>query len=418
MSVPKLRFKDDDGCDFPDWETKIFGNIATFLKGKGVSKADISKDGNTLCIRYGELYTEYGETIQYVKSKTNISRDKLQLSESNDVIIPASGETQIDIAKASCILISGVALGGDLNIIRTKEDGVFLAYYLNSQKKLDIAKLAQGNSVVHLYASQLKLLKLIIPIKSEQSKIADFLITIDEKIAQLTQKCELLARYKKGVMQQLFSQELRFKDDDGRDFPDWEDKKIKDFLISHKGGAPLTPSDFVKKSDYEVIPKKAISSGGKLGLDVNEGTFCSEKFFKNNLKSVVDNSYLITTLRDLVPSGPSIGYIVKFTSDNSYILAQGVYGIKIDKKLHESFLIHYSNTDKYREMMQTMMVGSTQVHIRNNDFFETPIKRPSLQEQIKIANFLTTIDEKITQTQTYLETVKQYKQGLLQQMFL
>jgi type I restriction enzyme S subunit len=277
---------------------------------------------------------------------------------------------------------------------------------------------APGGTLKTITKEALSSFTIGIPTFQEQTKIADFLITIDEKIAQLTQKCELLVRYKKGVMQQLFSQELRFKDDDGRDFPDWEEKKIKDFLISHKGGAPLTPSDFVKSSDYEVIPKKAISSGGKLSLSLSEGTFCSEIFFKNNLKSVVDDSYLITTLRDLVPSGPNIGYIVKFKSDKSYILAQGVYGIKIDKKLDELFLIHYSNTDMYREMMQTMMVGSTQVHIRNNDFFETPIKTPSLPEQIKIANFLTTLDEKITQSQNYLETVKQYKQGLLQQMFI
>ena len=125
----ELRFKDDDGRDFPDWENTTLGNIATFLKGRGISKADIVKDGDTLCIRYGELYTEYSETIQEIKSKTNINHNELQFSKSNDVIIPASGETQIDIAKASCVLLSGVALGGDLNIIRSKENGIFLAYY-------------------------------------------------------------------------------------------------------------------------------------------------------------------------------------------------------------------------------------------------------------------------------------------------
>ncbi|MBD2526836.1 restriction endonuclease subunit S [Nostoc sp. FACHB-133] len=200
----KLRFKDDDGCDFPDWEDKKIGAIATFLKGKGISKADILKDGDTPCIRYGELYTEYSETIQEVKSKTNVNRDELQFSKSNDVIIPASGETQIDIAKASCVLISGVALGGDLNIIRSKENGIFIAYYLNSQKKLDIAKLAQGNSVVHLYASQLKLLDLTIPIKSEQTKIANFLTTLDEKITQSQTYLETVKQYKQGLLQQMF----------------------------------------------------------------------------------------------------------------------------------------------------------------------------------------------------------------------
>jgi type I restriction enzyme S subunit len=192
MSMPKLRFKDKKGWDFPDWEDKVFGDIALFFKGKGISKADISPDGNTLCIRYGELYTEYRETIKEVKSRTNVNHNGLQLSKFNDVIIPASGESEIDIAKASCVLLSNVALGGDLNIIRSKENGVFLSYYLNGKKKLDIAKLAQGISVIHLYSSQLKLLDLKIPSFQEQTKIADFLMAVDEKIAQLTQKCDLL----------------------------------------------------------------------------------------------------------------------------------------------------------------------------------------------------------------------------------
>lgn len=187
MSVPALRFKDDAGRDFPDWEVKLLGKIATFSKGKGISKGDIDENGVTLCIRYGELYTEYGETIRDVKSKTNVDVKTLVLSEANDVIIPASGETQIDIATASCVQVSGVALGGDLNIIKSQENGVFLTYYLNSQKKLDIAKLAQGNSVVHLYSSQLKSLNLKLPAKSEQTKIANFLTAVDEKITQLNQ---------------------------------------------------------------------------------------------------------------------------------------------------------------------------------------------------------------------------------------
>jgi len=210
---------------------------------------------------------------------------------------------------------------------------------------------------------------------------------------------------------------LRFKHDDGRDFPDWEERKIGDFVLSHKGGAPLKPADFVKNGNFEVIPKKAISRGGYLELDEVEPTYCSKEFFEANQGSVVDSSFLITTLRDLVPSGPSIGYIVKYISNKKYILAQGVYGIKVDENLIEDFLIQYSNTSKYRELMQTMMVGSTQVHIRNSDFFNTPFAVPILKEQTKIANFLTTIDEKITQLTQKNDLLTQYKKGVMQKIF-
>lgn len=98
----------------------------------------------------------------------------LVLSEANDVIIPASGKTQIDIAKASCVLRSGIALGGDLNIIKSKQNRVFVSYHLNSVSKTDIAKSAQGNLVVHLYPSQLQTLFLHLPTLPEQQKSRPF----------------------------------------------------------------------------------------------------------------------------------------------------------------------------------------------------------------------------------------------------
>jgi type I restriction enzyme S subunit len=202
-TVPKYRFKEfeNDG----DWVVRKLGNVATFLKGKGISKSDIVEKGNLPCIRYGELYTHYKETIDEIKSFTNLGSEELVLSEANDVIIPASGETQIDIATASCVLRSGIALGGDLNIIRSEYDGVFLAYYLNGAKKTDIAQLAQGISVVHLYPSQLQTLSVSFPKnQKEQNKIASCLSSLDAIITSQMEKIEQLKLHKKGLMQGLF----------------------------------------------------------------------------------------------------------------------------------------------------------------------------------------------------------------------
>lgn len=206
---------------------------------------------------------------------------------------------------------------------------------------------------------------------------------------------------------------LRFKEFSG----EWDTKKIGDFITSHKAGAPLKPSDFLQHGNFEVIPKKAISSGGLLKISDVEPIYCKESFFKSNKRSVISSDFLVTTLRDLVPSGPSIGYIVKFTNDKEYILAQGVYGIKINKNLANDFLIQYSNSDNYRVLMQTMMVGSTQVHIRNGDFFQTPIFVPSLLEQTKIADFLTAIDDRISQLSQKCDGLAQYKKGVMQKIF-
>lgn len=201
-TTPRLRFP--EFRDAGEWEVKLFEKIATFSKGKDISKSDISSTGQQPCIRYGELYTSYNEIIDTVLSYTNVSAENLVLSKENDVIIPASGETNEDIATASCVLNSGIALGGDLNIIRTKVNGVFLSYYLNNAKKHEISQLAQGISVIHLYLSQLKKLELDIPSPKEQQKIADCLTSIDTLITAQAKKLDNLKAHKKGLMQQLF----------------------------------------------------------------------------------------------------------------------------------------------------------------------------------------------------------------------
>ncbi len=202
-TVPKLRFPEFYGAG--KWVEDKFENFANFHKGKGVSKSDIDPNGNTPCIRYGELYTQYSETISNAVSKTSLPESKLFFSKSNDVIIPASGETKLDIAKASCLMLDDVALGGDLNIIRTNHNGIFISYYLNGVKKYEISKIAQGDSVVHLYASQLKLLNLFLPPHpEEQKRIAECLCSIDKLITLQARRLEAYKVHKNGLMQQLF----------------------------------------------------------------------------------------------------------------------------------------------------------------------------------------------------------------------
>lgn len=200
----QIRFKQDDGSVFPEWVEKKLGEVAKFSKGKGISKSDISESGELKCIRYGQLYTEYGEVIDQVVSRTECKPSTLILSEANDVIIPSSGETQIDIARAACVLKSGIALGGDLNIIRSPLNGVFLSFYLNHRRKHQIAKMAQGISVVHLYNSQLVHLEIEIPCDEEQGKIVSFLRSLNEITEKLTFQINQTQTWKKGLLQQMF----------------------------------------------------------------------------------------------------------------------------------------------------------------------------------------------------------------------
>lgn len=203
----KIRFKDDDGHFYSNWKTTTLGKIANFYKGKGISKQNITTEGENECIRYGELYTHYNEKINNILSKTNISPSESFISHYGDILIPSSGETAEDISKASSVLINGVLLGGDLNIIRLNNDynSLLLAYYLTHYKKKEICQLAQGNSVVHLYAKELKGLEITLPSSlAEQMKIADFLSSIDDKITIENNKLDKLKQWKQGLLQQMF----------------------------------------------------------------------------------------------------------------------------------------------------------------------------------------------------------------------
>ena len=158
------------------------GKVCTFRKGYGISKENLSSDG-TPCILYGELYTTYKTAIaKSIKSKTNLDPTILFHSKKNDVIIPCSGETAEDIATSVCIPYDDILLGGDLTVIRSDLDGAFLSNQINSVRKYDIARIAQGKSIVHLQADELKKISIAYPTIDEQQKISGFIDKIDERI--------------------------------------------------------------------------------------------------------------------------------------------------------------------------------------------------------------------------------------------
>ena len=197
-----MRFPEFSG----EWEETTLGKISEITKGSGISKDQLSEQGSP-CILYGELYTKYkSEIIGEVYSRTELDSSSLVKSKANDVIIPCSGETAIDISTARCVLFNNILLGCDLNIIRLKnDDGGFFAYQLNGVRKTDIARVAQGVSVVHLYGENLKQITVYHPAIEEQKKITRLLSLIDERIATQNKIIEKLESLIKGLSQRLLS---------------------------------------------------------------------------------------------------------------------------------------------------------------------------------------------------------------------
>ena len=195
------------------WKEVKLGEIFNIKKGQGLSKEVLDDNGLNKCILYGELYTKYSEVIKDIESRTNQSGGIL--SQIGDILIPASTTTTgIDLANATALLKENVLLGGDINILRAKKEvsSIFFAYLLTHAYKFDIAKLAQGITIVHLYGEFLKNLKVYIPSDiTEQKAIADVLSTADDEINLLNQKLEALKEQKKGLMQQLLTGQTRVK---------------------------------------------------------------------------------------------------------------------------------------------------------------------------------------------------------------
>ncbi|MBQ1203937.1 MAG: restriction endonuclease subunit S [Loktanella sp.] len=403
MNVPKLRFP-----EFSDaYEAVVLGEVATFSKGKGISKSDIVDKGETPCIRYGELYTHYGTRIDTVLSATNVAASDLKLSHGGEVIVPASGEDSKDIATACVVIPSGVALGGDLNVIRGDFDGYFLASYISGKRRLALAAMAQGNSVVHLYPSQLALLPLSLPARPEQKKIAAFLGVVDAKIAALRARRDGLERYKRGLMQALFSQTLRFSKPDGTDFPDWKEKRLGEVLHEHK----------LKSTGNEQVFSVSVHKGLVNQIDHLGRSFSAANTDHYNRVKQHDIVYTKSPTGDF-PLG-----IIKQSSIEEDVIVSPLYGVftpetpALGRMLHVHFESHV-NVSNYLSPIVQKGAKNT-INVTNAGFLSNKLKLPvSHEEQQRIADALSAMDAKVAAVADRVAHMEAFKKGLLQQMFV
>ena len=200
-SVPEIRF-----AGFTDpWEQRKLGEIASFSKGSGYSKADIRESGIPLFL-YGRMYTQYETRVDSVDTFA-APRPGTLYSKGTEIVVPASGESAEDIARASAITREGIALGGDLNVVYPQRmvTPLFLAYGLShgSSQKL-LAQKAQGKTVVHIHASDLKGLGIAFPDVTEQQAIGTFFSSLDDLITLHQRKLELLRNIKKSLLDKMF----------------------------------------------------------------------------------------------------------------------------------------------------------------------------------------------------------------------
>ena len=403
---PLLRFPafiQDGG-----WKEYKLGDIAQFYKGKGISKNDVTDNGTIPCIRYGELYTHYKEVIDEVTSYTDLSIDDLFKSKANDIIIPSSGETKEDIATASCVLRNNVALGGDINVIRTSNNGVFLSYYLNNAKKHDIAKIAQGISIIHLYNEQLRNLSVEIPNLEEQQKIAECLSSIDSFISSINEKVEQLKAHKKSLMQKLFPQrgqtvpEYRFPEfeKDGS----WEELELGELIVEIV--------EFTSRGDKFPLYSLTIEDGVSPKTDRYERNFLVKKK-GDNFKVVYPYDFVSNPMN--LRFG-AIGY----NKESFKVCISGYYDVfRFKDKGTSSFWISYMKSDWALDMYDRIATGSLyekrRVHF--SSLLRTKLLVPKYSERLKISEYLSSMEEVISLNSKKASLLEQHKKGIMQQLF-
>lgn len=406
MLVPKLRFKHEDGTDYPEWEKDKWSALGDFVASGTLSKADLAETG-TPCILYGELYTKYGEIAHTIYSKTSATSHTF--SQYDDVILPKSGETPEDISTATCVPYDNISLGGDLIVFRHNEKviGAYLSYLISNRAKNAIASIAQGKSVVHINEKSLANIELSYPDLEEQQKIADFLSTIDEVIAQSEAEVQNLEQQKKAAMQKIFSQEARFKREDGSDYPEWEEKQlgsICDIIGDGLHKAPL----YDENGDYYFIN----------GNNLKNGKIIIEKETpKVSVGTLQKSDKSLDTATILMSINGTIGNLA-FYQDEKIMLGKSVAYLKVGKNVCKKYIYFVLQTRKIIDSFKLSLTGTTIKNLGLTAIRDTFIFIPCLEEQQKIADFLSAYDEAISYAKQELDKWKELKKGLLQQMFV
>lgn len=385
-----------------DWEERKLSEMANFSKGNGYSKADLAEEGHPV-ILYGRLYTKYETIIENVDTFAEL-KEKSVISNGGEVIVPASGETPEDISRASVVDVSGVALGGDLNIIKTKSelDPIFLALTIsNGSQQKEMTKRAQGKSVVHLHNSDLKEVNLLYPKLDEQVKIGSFFKKLDVSIALHQRKLDLLKETKKGFLQKMFPKngakvpEIRFPGFT----KDWEERKLGDV--------------FSERSERS-------SEGELISVTINSGVIKASELDRKDNSSDNKSNYKKVEVGDIAYNSMRMWQGASGYSSYEGILSPA-YTVIIPKEGTDSKFFAYDF--KRYDMIQTFKRNSQGLtsdtwNLKFPTLKLVKIMVPSIEEQKQIAAFFERLDNTIALHERELDVLKETKKGFLQKMFV
>ena len=401
VNIPQLRFPEFE----TDWEKEKLKNVSTYFNG-GSFENDVQVEG-----RY-ELVTlkSINMSGSLVHSKRFIEIEVSTLSKNTLVMILSEQSPGLLGMTALIPIDNKYVLNQRVAEIRPNDnvDSYFLSMSINRNQRY-FGKHGAGTKVQNLSKPNVENYEFLCPTKPEQQKIAAFLTAVDNKIEQLSKKQELLGEYKKGAMQQIFSQAIRFKANDDSEFPDWEEKKLGD-VCKLQGGYAFKSAEF-QKHGIPIIRISNISNNNDF-IDNRNLVYYNE--IKNSDKFIIKNGDLIVAMSGATTGKSSIYNLI----EDAY-LNQRVGLFKANNSLLDyGFLIQIVFSYIFATQLDSVLVAGAQPNVSSKDIEGFEISLPSKIEQNKIANFLSSIDSKIEQVGKQLDESNQFKKALLQQMFV
>ena len=403
MNIPQLRFPEFKG----EWEKKKFGDF-TFSSAFGprFSSDLYSKKGNVLTLRTTDINEE--GVIDYKEApltNLDINQFKDHILEINDLVISRSGTIGITAIFEGFKL--PVIPGAFLIRFRLNNKKVFpkfIKQLFNSQKgRNKIESLSAGGVQKNLTGTSVMQMEIYLPKLLEQTKIATFLTAVDEKIQTLKKKHSLLEQYKKGIMQKLFSREMRFKDEKGNEFPEWEEKMLDEVLIKN--------STKNKNQKYSLVQ----SVSNKHGF-INQ----DEMFEDRRVASKDTSNYYVIEKGHFAynPSRIDVGSLAYKYDDKISVISPLYISYKANHKyVLDAYLLNWFSSEQFIKQMNGSFEGSVRNTLSYENLIKMSISLPKEKEQDKIASFLIEIDNRIKISENEILKLETWKKGLLKKMF-
>lgn len=403
MAVPKLRFKADDGSDYPNWEETKLDTLMAFKNGINASGDKFGR--GTKCISVMDILNNSCITYDVIKGEVDVDEKTLQIFtvEYGDAVFQRSSENVQDAGRANVYMDKDRPATFSGFVIRGKRIANYEPMFMNgllntfSVRKQIMSK-AQGAQHINIGQEILSSVRVNMPSLLEQQKIAEFLSTIDTVIEKQKETVSAWEERNKGVMQKLFSQEVRFKADDGSDFPEWEEKKLGDD-VQFLNGRAYKQDELLKSGKYLVL---------RVG-----NLFTNDSYYYSDLEldddKYIENGNLIYAWS--ATFGPRIYHGEKC------IYHYHIWKLKFDENAISKMFLNYCLLHDV-ENIKSQRTGGTMVHITKNAMENRKLYFPCFAEQQKIADCLSSLDDVIEKQKATLAAWKEMKKGLLQQMFV